>query len=114
MLERQIEEYIKRKFDGQKIWYIKFNSASMRGFPDRIVFAPEGKVYFAELKAPNKHPNKLQEMIHKSLYENFGHKVWVIDNLRKADEFVNEVLSAQLPKKSNRKNNKHTEMRNVP
>lgn len=52
VLERDIEERLKKRVKAYGGKYIKFFSSSETGLPDRIVVLPGGKVLFVELKRP--------------------------------------------------------------
>lgn len=67
----------------------------MNGLPDRLVLLPEGKMFFAELKAPGKKPRPEQVRVHESLRK-LGFDVRVIDSTAKVKEILNEVCTAQI------------------
>lgn len=67
----------------------------MNGLPDRLVLLPEGKMFFAELKAPGKKPRPEQVRVHESL-KRLGFDVRVIDSTAKVKEILNEVCTAQI------------------
>ena len=71
------------------------NSITMNGLPDRLVLLPEGKMFFAELKAPGKKPRPEQVRVHESLRK-LGFDVRVIDSTAKVKEILNEVCTAQI------------------
>ena len=90
MLENRIEEKLEkdiRKIGGRAM---KFISPGMSGVPDRLVLLPGGKVYFVELKAPNKKLRALQAYRAKEL-KKLGFDVRCIDTLEKTKEFIEEV-----------------------
>lgn len=89
MRESKVEKYLKEKVEQINGMYLKFSSIGTNGVPDRIVIL-EGKVYFAELKAPGKTPRKLQKYIHAEMLKR-GFKVFVIDTFEGAIEFINYV-----------------------
>lgn len=90
MRENAIERYFVSRVQISGGRVIKLNSASMKGLPDRMVLMPEGKIYFAELKAPGKKPRPLQKAVH-SMLMNMGFKVFVIDTKEKVGEFINAI-----------------------
>lgn len=57
----------------------KWVSPGNRGVPDDIIFAPNGVVYFAEIKHPGGtgRLSKMQERVIAKL-DHLGHDVWVI------------------------------------
>lgn len=90
MRESAIERYFVSRVQLSGGRVIKLNSASMKGLPDRMVLMPEGKIYFAELKAPGKKPRPLQKAVH-SMLMNMGFNVFVIDTKEKVGEFINAI-----------------------
>lgn len=105
MKESDIEKFLCKQVSeklGGKV--LKFNSLSMNGMPDRIVFLPEGVVFFVELKAFGKKPRPLQRAAHRMLRK-LGQKVYVIDSKEGVIELV-EFYATQISKDGNRA---HTE-----
>lgn len=90
MRESAIERYFVSRVQISGGRVIKLNSASMNGLPDRMVLMPEGRIYFAELKAPGKKPRPLQKAVH-SMLKNMGFNVFVIDTKEKVGEFINAI-----------------------
>ncbi len=82
---------------------LKMNSTTMNGLPDRLVLLPDGKMFFAELKAPGKKPRPEQVRVHESL-RRLGFKVYVIDNRAAVKEILNEICSSQISGNSDKKN----------
>lgn len=60
MLERQIEELLRREVGKRGGLCVKFISPGNSGVPDRLVLLPDIAPYFIELKAPGRKPRKLQ------------------------------------------------------
>lgn len=89
MIERKVEEYLKKEFEKLNGKVLKLISSSMNGFPDRTILLPGGRIFFVELKAPGKKPRKLQNFIHKMLTD-LGFKVYVIDTKEKVLELKRE------------------------
>ena len=85
--EKTIEDYFTRKVKehGGLAW--KFVSPGHAGVPDRIVLLPGGKCCFAEIKASEKKPRKLQKAVMKRLQKQ-GFDVWVIDSHEKVKAFI--------------------------
>ncbi len=71
---------------------LKFVSPNFDGMPDRLILLPNGKIAFAELKAPGKKPRPLQLARHKSLME-LGFRVYVIDSVEQIGEIIDEIQS---------------------
>ena len=91
MREKQIES--KLSMAGKKRGGLceKLNTGTA-GWPDRIILMPDGKIAFAELKAPGKKPRPLQLARHKSLME-LGFRVFVIDSVEQIGEIIDEIQS---------------------
>lgn len=95
MSEKSIEMYLCKLIKQKKGIALKLISAGMAGIPDRLVLLPKGKIYFVELKAPNKKPRPLQKYTHKLLKE-LGFKVYVIDSKAGVKAFLEEVLADEV------------------
>lgn len=90
MLEKDIERYLKKKVEKEKGLTYKFVSPGNVGVPDRIIFL-KGKVYFVELKAPNKKPRPSQLVQFKKIQEQYE-KVIVLDSIGEVDKFIEGAL----------------------
>lgn len=86
MRERVIEQYLCQQVGKTGGIAIKLTSSNNRGLPDRLCLFP-GVVVFVELKAPGKHPAKLQK-VWLGLIKALGHKAVVIDSRPKVDALV--------------------------
>lgn len=64
-----------------------------RGWPDRILMMPGGKLVFVELKRPGKNPTALQAWVHGQI-RGLGFRCLVIRTIK---EMQLEVDRAQLP-----------------
>ncbi len=93
MREKAIEQRLRNEVKACGGLALKFVSPGVAGVPDRIVLAPNGRVYFVELKAPGKSMTPKQVKM-ATVLERLGHKVWVIDSVEKVKEFINEIRSA--------------------
>lgn len=101
MKEASIEKYLKGKIKQHGGVCLKFNSASMRGVPDRICMLPNGRIFFVELKAKGKKPRPEQMRVHK-LFGNMGQRVYACDSRESVQEVIRfEIYSAQIPKNGN-------------
>ncbi|MGE4215140.1 MAG: VRR-NUC domain-containing protein [Anaerotignaceae bacterium] len=87
MREKEIEKYLVDKIKSVGGKAFKWVSPGNAGVPDRIVFLPEGKIFFIELKAPGNTPTALQSAKHREL-KKLGHTVLVIDNKIQVDRFI--------------------------
>lgn len=85
--ESEIERFFVKECKKKGWLCLKFVSPSMSGLPDRIILAPKGRVFFAELKAPGKKPRRLQESVHKILFR-FGFYICVIDSKEQASSYI--------------------------
>lgn len=93
--EQNIELFLIKHVRLKRGLCMKMNSITMNGLPDRLVLLPEGKMFFAELKAPGKKPRPEQVRVHESL-RRLGFDVRVIDSTAKVKEILNEVCTAQI------------------
>ena len=94
MLEREVENYLKRVVEStKKCKVFKFISPGHAGVPDRIILCEGGRIYFVELKRPGAKPRPLQKYVF-SIFEKYGFPVFVIDSKSSVDKFVKEVLFA--------------------
>lgn len=69
---------------------LKFVSPSYVGMPDRLLLFPDGKIAFAELKAPKKKLRALQEARHK-LLRSLGFQVYVINSVEQIGGMIDEL-----------------------
>lgn len=90
MMERKIEDRLKREVESKGGMCLKLISPSMTGVPDRLVLLPLGKAVFVELKAPGKKLRLLQ-CKRKEQLEGLGFKVYVIDSFEGVEKFIQEV-----------------------
>ena len=88
--EREIERKLVAKTKAMGGIAPKFTSPGFDGMPDRLILLPNGKMGFAELKAPGKKPRPLQEARH-NLLRRLGFKVYVIDCVKQIDSVLNEI-----------------------
>lgn len=68
----------------------KFISPGNNGVPDRIACLPNGRVIFAELKAPNGTLSKQQKHRIAELKQ-MGQKVYIFQTVRQVDSFLTEL-----------------------
>lgn len=95
MKEQNIELFLIRQVCLKGGLCLKMNSITMKGLPDRLVLLPEGKMFFAELKAPGKKPRPEQFRVHEKLRRR-GFDVYVIDSRAAVKEILNEICTAQV------------------
>ena len=70
----------------------KFVSPGFDGVPDRLLLLPNGRMAFAELKAPGKQLRPLQKRRKRQL-ETLGFRVFVIDNTDQIGGVLDELSS---------------------
>lgn len=70
----------------------KFVSPGFDGVPDRLILLPNGRMAFAELKAPGKQLRPLQKRRKRQL-ETLGFRVFVIDNTDQIGGVLDELSS---------------------
>lgn len=84
--EKQIENYLKRKFEDIGAIVLKFTSPGQAGVPDRIIILPNGSTIFVEVKKKGGKVAPLQKYWNQKI-NNQGadaHFVWSyegVDNL---------------------------------
>jgi hypothetical protein len=86
MLEKDIENALRKRVELLGGLCEKFVSPGRRSVPDRIVTLPGGSIVFVELKAPGKKPTPLQERDHETR-RRLGCRVLVIDSMEAANAF---------------------------
>lgn len=89
MREKAIEQKLKTAVVSMGGIAPKFVSPGMDGMPDRLILLPDGRIAFAEVKAPGKHLRPLQVKRKRQL-ELLGFRVYVIDS----PEQIGGVLDA--------------------
>lgn len=91
MREKQIEQKLVKAVKAKGGLCLKFVSPSFDGMPDRLILLPDGKIAFAELKAPGKKPRPLQIARHKTLM-NLGFRVFIIDSTEQIKTILDEMI----------------------
>jgi len=84
-LEKTIEGYLVKRVKEAGGVAPKWVSPGMSGVPDRIVFLPQGRIIFVELKRPGERPTPLQDRI-IGMLRGLGADVRVVDSMEKVDE----------------------------
>lgn len=87
VLERDLERYFSDQCKKRKLMTLKLHVRFARGWPDRIVALPGGRVLWVELKRPGGKTSPLQDKIHKELGL-VGHVVHVIDSKEGIDNVL--------------------------
>lgn len=88
--EKQIEQKLVRAVRAAGGIAPKFVSPGLDGVPDRLILLPGGRLAFAELKAPGRHPRPLQLRRIEQLRQ-LGFRVYIIDNTNQIGGVLNEI-----------------------
>ena len=88
--EDTIEEYWHKEVEQRSGFTYKCTVPGRRNAPDRITMLPKCGVFFVELKAPGKKPNKAQLREHGRILRWSGGKVSVFANKFEIDLFLAE------------------------
>ena len=90
MREKNIEEKLVKAIRLMGGLAPKFVSPGFDGVPDRLILLPNGRMAFAELKAPGKQLRPLQKRRKRQL-ETLGFRVFVIDNTDQIGGVLDEL-----------------------
>ena len=90
MREKTIEEHLVKAVRLMGGLAPKFVSPGLDGVPDRLLLLPDGRMAFAELKAPGKQLRPLQ-IRRKRQLETLGFRVFVIDNTDQIGSILDEL-----------------------
>jgi hypothetical protein len=90
--EKQIEQKLASEVRKHGGIAPKLVSPGFDGMPDRIILLPEGRIAFAEIKAPGKKPRRLQLSRHRML-RRLGFRVYVIDSMEQIGGVIDEIAS---------------------
>ena len=90
MREKTVEQHLVSAVKARGGICPKFVSPGFDGMPDRLVLLPEGRMAFAEIKAPGKKPRALQTARHK-LLRRLGFSVYVIDRSEQIEKILDEI-----------------------
>ena len=91
MKESAIEARLVRRVRERGGLCYKFVSPGNRGVPDRLVIAPDGRVFFVELKSKNGRLSELQKF-QKSELEKRNMAVQVLYSVEQVEEFVKDAF----------------------
>lgn len=88
--EKQIENYLKRKFESIGAIVLKFTSPGQAGVPDRIIILPNGQTIYVEVKKKTGRLAPLQlhwiDKLHRQ-----GASVYVVWCYEDVDNLLEEV-----------------------
>lgn len=90
MREKTIEEHLVKAVRLMGGLAPKFVSPGLDGVPDRLLLLPDGRMAFAELKAPGKQLRPLQNRRKRQL-ETLGFRVFVIDSINQIGGVLDEL-----------------------
>lgn len=88
--EKEIEQKLRQSVKTMGGICPKFVSPGYDGMPDRLILLPNGKIAFAEIKAPGKKPRPIQLARHR-LLKSLGFKVYVIDDVEQIGGMLDEI-----------------------
>jgi len=88
--EKQIEAFCVQEASKRGGKAVKGNAVNTKGFPDRIIILPGGKIGFLELKRPGGKPTKLQKHWLQQL-QNLGCFIGVADTKQTVMEFMDKL-----------------------
>ena len=92
MREKMIETRLREQVQSLGGLCEKWN-AGTSGWPDRIILLPDGKIGFAELKAPGKKPRKLQVHRHEQI-RRLGFPVFIIDDTEQIGGVIDAIQTS--------------------
>ncbi len=87
MLEREVKTYFLAQCKARDWVTRKVRWEGRRGATDWLLLAPNGLIWWVELKAAGKHPDNSQQEEHR-LFRQFGQKVVVLDSKTSIDELI--------------------------
>jgi hypothetical protein len=90
VLENRVESALVRGAKKRGVWAIK-SERLLKGFPDRMLLAPGGRIAFVELKRPGQKLRPLQALIQKMLRK-LGFLAVKLDHPNEAETFFEEWL----------------------
>lgn len=93
-LEKSTETTFKRHAERRGVWCLKLVIFRGRGWPDRTLFAPGGRIAFVELKQKGKKPTPLQDWVKKRLRE-LGFRWDVLDGSDQVEPYFIDWLGEE-------------------
>ncbi len=88
--EKCVEQILTKRVKDRGGLALKFVSPNLNGVPDRIILLPEGKIAFAELKAPRQKMRSIQ-IKRKRQLEALGFLVYCIDGIEQIGGVLDEI-----------------------
>lgn len=90
MREAKVESHLRKRWLAIGGEVRKVRWLCRRGAPDRLLMLPDGRLWWVELKAPNKDAEDHQAREHTRLWK-MGQKVLVLDSIEAVDTFVEGI-----------------------
>lgn len=90
MREKEVERKLVQKVKAMGGLAPKFVSPGLNGVPDRIILLQNGKIAFAEIKAPGEKMRPLQ-VRRKTQLERLGFSVYCVDDVAQIDSILKEI-----------------------
>jgi hypothetical protein len=90
MQEREVEQFLRDKCKEAGLLCWKMQSLSIRGFPDRMVVCPDGRIYFVEVKGDGGRLSQLQKVVIDRLRSNKCN-VFVVTGIESVKAFLSYV-----------------------
>lgn len=90
MRESRVESALTREAKQRGIWPLK-SERLFKGFPDRMLLAPGGRIAFVELKRPGQHLRPMQALMVRSLRK-LGFLVVKLESPQEVEAFFREWL----------------------
>jgi hypothetical protein len=87
LLERDLERYFSTQCKKHGLMTLKLHVRFARGWPDRVVLFPKGKLIWVELKRPGGKPTPLQIKTISDM-QRMGQTVYVIDSKEEIDRVL--------------------------
>jgi hypothetical protein len=88
--ERDVERALVDRVTTSGGLCIKLTASGVRGWPDRMVLMPGGRIWFVELKAPGETARGQQVLRHLEITA-LGFPVVVLDTVNKVKGFVDAI-----------------------
>ena len=90
MLEKQVEQALRKAVRARGGLAVKFVSPGLDGVPDRIILMPGGRIAFAEIKAPGNKMCQLQVKRKRQL-ESLGFPVYCVDSIAMVGHVLDRI-----------------------
>lgn len=90
MREKVVERKLVEKVKAMGGLALKFVSPGFNGVPDRIILLKNGRIAFAEIKAPGEKMRPLQ-VRRKTQLEGLGFSVYCVDGIEQIDGILKEI-----------------------